>query len=127
MLIFDKTNANELIELLYNSYAHDSQLENIEYNWGEDSIKFELFNTFFNSKLDLTFRNIRVMFTRKGNEYGSRTIVLSLSVEDDYSSLQTCLPEHNEYSKDSLYLLFQMFSGDELHIISKDVIVQLTK
>jgi len=127
MLRFDKTNANELIGLLYNSYAHDSQLENIGYHWDEDSIKIELFNSFFNSKLDLTFHNIQVMFTSKGNEYGSRTTILSLSVEEDYSSLKTYLPKYSEYFEDSLYLLFQMFSGDELHIVSKDVIVQITK
>ena len=27
--------------------------------------------------------------------------------------------------EDSLYLLFQMFSGDELHIVSKEVIVEI--
>ena len=29
-----------------------------------------------------------------------------------------------KYDNDSLYLVFQMFSGDELHIVAKDMIFE---
>lgn len=124
---FYKNNTKELIKLLYNSCVHDSQLENIRYKCGEDSMKIELFNSIFNVNICLTFHNIGIVFATKGKEYGSRKTIISLTVEEDFSYLQTYLQKYNECIDDSIYLLFQMFSGDELHIVSKEVIVEITR
>lgn len=122
---FNKNNTKELKEFLYDSYIHDAKLENVQYNCREDSIKIELFNPIFDVKLDLTFLNIGVALAIKGEWSGSRETIISLTVEEDSSYLQNYLLKHSEYMEDSLYLLFQMFSGDELHIVSKEVIVEI--
>lgn len=124
---FDKNNTKELKEFLYNSCVHDAKLENVGYECGEDSIKIELFNSIFNVKIDLTFHNIGIALAIKGKAYGSRETIISLTVEEDFSYLQNYIPKHSEGVVDSLYLLFQMFSGDELHIVSKEVIVEITR
>ena len=125
MTRFDKNHTKELKELLYNSCVHDAQIKNVEYKYGEDSIKIKLFNPIFNVKIDLTFHNIEIAFAIKGKEYGNRETIISLTVEENFLYLQTYFPKCNECSEDSLYLLFQMFSGDELHIVSKEVTVEI--
>ena len=104
---FSKSNMKELKKLLYNSCVHDASMENLEYRCREDCIKIELLHPYFNYQL------------------GSRETVISLTVEEDYSYLQTYLSKCNEYPENALYLLFQMLSGDELHIVSKEVTVEI--
>lgn len=125
MPVFYKDNINDLEELLYNSYVHDSKIENIRYKKDDDSIKIELFNPIFNVKTYLTFCGVEVSLAIKGKEYGNSETIISLTVEKDFSYLHKYLTQYSERIEDSLYLLFQMLSGDELHIVSKEVIVEL--
>lgn len=127
MLRFDKNSIQELKELLYNSNVHDAKLENIGYKYSEDCIKIELFNPIFKVKINLTFRNIGIALAVKGEWTGSRETIISLTVEEDFSYLQSFFLKCSEYTEDSLYLLFQMFSGDELHIVSKEVVVEIIR
>lgn len=122
---YNKKNTRELEEFLYNSYVHDAKLENVKYDCREDSIKIELFNPISDVKIDLTFLNIGIVLAIKGDWSGNRETIISLTVEEDFSYLQNYLLKHSEYMEDSLYLLFQMFSGDELHIVSKEVTIEI--
>ena len=122
---FNKNNINELKKFLYNSNVHDAELGNIKYDCREESIKIELFNPISNVKIDLTFHHIGTVLTIKGKWPGSRETIISLTVEEDFSYLHNYLLKHSECMEDSLYLLFQMFSGDELHIVSKEVIIEI--
>ena len=124
---FNKNNIKELKELLYNSYDHDAKLKNAKYDCDEDSLKIELYNPIFNAKIDLTFLNIGIALAIKGEWSGNRDTIISLTVEEDFSCLQNYLIKHSKYMEDSLYLLFQMFSGDELHIVSNEVIIKTSK
>lgn len=125
MLKYNRNNTKELKAFLYNSYVHDAKLENIKYDYIEDSIKIELFNPIYDVKIVLTFVNIGIALTIKGEWSGNRETIVSLTVEEDFLQLQNCLSKHKEYTKDSLYLLFQMFSGDEIHIVSKEITVDI--
>lgn len=122
---YKKNNIKELKEFLYNSYAHDAKLKNINYDCSEGNIKIELFNPIFDVKTDLTFLDIGIMLTVKGDWSENRETVISLTAEEDFSYLQNYLIKHSECMEDSLYMLFQMLSGDELHIVSKEVIVEI--
>ncbi|MBR4579264.1 MAG: hypothetical protein IKO22_06620 [Oscillospiraceae bacterium] len=122
---FNKNSIKELKEFLYNSYAHDAKLENVKYNSKEDSIQIELFNPIFNVKYDVTFLNIGIALAVKGEWPGSHETILSLTVEENYSYLRKFRLKGSEHFEDSLYLLFQMFSGDELHIVSKEVVIEV--
>lgn len=122
---YNKNNTKELKEFLYNSYVHDAKLETVKYDCREDNIKIELFNPISDIKIDLTFLNIEIALAIIGEWSGNRETIISLTVEEDFSYLQNYLLKHSEYMEDSLYLLFQMFSGDELHIVSKEVIAEI--
>lgn len=124
---FDKNNIGELKEFIYKSCPHDATVENVKCSCKGNSIEIELYNTFFNVGMNLIFRNVEIALAVKGKEYGSSETILSLTVEEDSSYLQNYLLKHGEYTEDSLYLLFQMFSGDEFHIVSKEVIIEIAE
>ena len=124
---YDKRNTAELKKFIYNSCAHDAKIENIEYKCGEGSIKIEFSNSFFNVRTEMLFQDLEIVFAVKGKEYGNRETVISLTLEEDYSYLRTYLLERNEFPEGCLYLLFQMLSGDELHIVSRAVTTEITQ
>ena len=78
---FKKNNIKELKEFLYNSYEHDAKLLNVKYDCSEDNLKIELYNPIFNVKLDLTFHNIEITFAVKGDWFGNRETISSITVE----------------------------------------------
>lgn len=122
---YNRSDAKKLKEFLYNSYVHDAKLENIKCDYNKDSINFELFNPIFGVKIDLTFFDIEIALKIKGDWLGSRTTICSLTAEENFSRLQKYMLNPGEYANDFLYLMFQMFSGDELHIVSKEVLVEI--
>ena len=79
---FDKSKIEELKEYLYNSSIHDAILENLRYEQGEESLKIETFNPNFNVKINFTFYDVRVALATRGNDFGSRETIISLTVED---------------------------------------------
>lgn len=122
---FNKNNEKELKKFLYNNYIHDSKLEKFYYDCNEDSIQIELWNPIFGGQINLAFFDISIVLARKGDWIGDRTTILSLTVEEDFSQLQNSNLDNNEYKENSLYLMFQTFSGAELHIVSKEVLADI--
>lgn len=122
---FDQNTLQELKDYLYNDCFHDAKLKNIEYKSTKDALKVELFNPFFNTTIHLTFHGIEIFLAIKGKEYGSSEEINSLTLEKDFSYLKTYLLDTSECTNENLYLLFQMFSGDEWHIVSKEVIIEI--
>lgn len=124
---FDKCHIKELQEILYYSHIHDAKLESVRYERREDRLIVETFNPIFNVGLNLTFRDVGIALAINGNELGSRETIISLTVEEDFSYLQKYIQQYSKSLENSLYLLFQMFSGDELHIVSKEVNVEIVR
>ena len=124
---FDKRNIIELKAFLYDSCDHDAKIESFNCDYVNDSIEIVLFNPYFDVRINLTFNNIMLVLSMKGDWIGKRWEIIGIAAEDDFSHLEKYLPNHSEYNEDSLYLLFEMFSGDELHIVAKEVIIEKRK
>lgn len=125
MYAFDKSNSNQLKELLYRSYVHDARLESIRYDSKDKCIKIALSNSSFDVSYKLIFQNVEIALAIKGEEYGSSEALVSLTVEKDFSYLQTYIPQCSKCTKNSLYVLLQMFSGDELHVVAQKVLIEI--
>ena len=125
MLRYNKNNSEELKAFLYNSHVHDAIIENVKFDCTEDRIEIDLLNPISKSKMRFTFLDIAIVLKIRGEWAGSPETIISLTVEDDCSYLQKYLRKHYCHMEKTLYLLFQMFSGDELHIVSKEVIVEI--
>lgn len=127
---FDKHRIKELKELLFNSYAgntHDAIIESFQYEYGEGRLKVETFHPFYRVRLSFTFHDIEILLATKGYWHGSRETILGLTVSEDLSYLQNCLPRCREDIEDSLYFMFQTFSGNELHIVCREVSIEIEK
>ena len=122
---FDKSNIVELKAFLYNEWVHDAIIECVNCDYGNESVGISLFNPYCNVKADFTFHIVEVALSIKGKWHGDRKEIIGITVEDDFSYLEEYLSNYSEYSEDSLYLLFQMFSGDELHIVAKKVVIEV--
>ena len=124
MLEFDKSQIEALKEYLYYSYVHDANIETISYDRGKKIFEIRIFNPIYKSKINLIFEGVKIILSISGNELGNYNTILSLTAEEDFSYIQNCTKIYGDYFVDSLYLLFQMFSGDELHIVAKNVFVE---
>ena len=123
---FNKTTFVELRNFLYNSYDHDANIKSITCDYENKSIEISLFNAFFGVKINYIFHFVEVVLSIKGSWNGDQTEIIGITAEEDFSYLKKHLSNHSEYNQNSLYLLFQMFSGDELHIVSKEVTIEIT-
>lgn len=121
---FQKDNISELKAFLYHSSdVHDAKIKTVEYNISEDILKIKLYNPIFKTAIGLSFHDVGVFLRARGDWHGKRDTVLALTVEEDFSILQNDLIKQNRL-EDSLHLCFQMFSGEEWHIVSKEVEIE---
>ncbi len=112
---------------LYNSCFHDATFRTIKYDCSSNKLMVEAFNPILKCELKLIFERIDTVFATKGNWlFGNSEEINSLTVEDDFSYLQKHIPQYDRKIEEFLYLVFQMFSGDEFHIVCKEVFVETT-
>lgn len=124
MLKFDKSRIGDLKEYLYQSNVHDAKITTINYESKKKILIIKLINPIYDNEITLNFEKVKVVLSISGKEFGSRETIISLSAEENYSYLQNCTNVCGNSLFDSIYLLFQMLSGDELHIISKYVLIE---
>ena len=121
---FAKRQSEELKKFLYDSKIHDSKIKDLHYEWGTNTLLIKTFNPIFMVETDFTFVDVEIEFAIKGKELGSRETIISLTVESDYEPIIKCQREYS-FNEESIYLLFQMFSGDEVHIVAKEVEIKV--
>ena len=121
MKTFQRSNMKDLKEFIYSSCIHDAQIESVRHNLKNNTLVIETFHPFFQVKMLFTFNDVSLVFAIKGNEDGNRDTIASLTVEDDFSYLHQYLTKGQAIREDDLYLLFQMFSLDELHVVFHSV------
>ena len=124
---FDRFQIEDLKDYLYHSGVHDAKIKTLKYDRERRNLTVEAVNPIHNVRIRMAFKEIKVILSNSGNELGCRETILSLSVEEDYSYFQNCAQVCGDCFDNSLYLLFQMFSGDELHIISEKVFIENIK
>ena len=124
---FGKKQIKELQEFLYHSYIHDAKLERISYNYRKKELMIETLNTIFDVAQTFIFSDVNDVLAVKGDDIGSSEVIISLAVEDDCLHEQNRIKYSNIILDNLIYLVFQMFSGDEIHIIAGEVNVEIAK
>lgn len=124
---FDKFQIKELKDYLYKSNIHDGRFKYSHYDREKKMLSIDVINPIYNVEINFVFYGVKIIIPIIGNEQGSRETILSLTVEeDDYPHIDNCTEKCEGSIDNSLYLLFQMFSGDELHVISKGVFINIS-
>lgn len=121
---FDKSKIEELKNYLYYSNIHDAKIEKLRFDRERRNLDIEVVNPIHNVRINLTFNEVKVFLCINGNIPGCRETIISLTTEDDYTSFKNFTKICGDCFEDSLYLLFQLFSGDELHIVAKEVLIR---
>ena len=102
-------------------------MEDSRYDRGQKTLYIKAVNPIHNVGISMIFVDVKVMISIIGNELGCSKTILSLTVEEDYSIMQDYTRICGERLDDSLYLLFQMFSGDELHIVFRELVIDIAR
>lgn len=124
---FSYSNIKKLEVFLFDSSVHDARIEKCSYDMGARKLFLEVYNPCCCIKTIFTFHGVEAVAWINGHEFGSSKTILSLTVEENYQSTQalTCLLSND--LNDMLYFLFQMFSGEEWHIVFKEVLIDIIK
>lgn len=132
MAEFEKEQIEALSDFLYNSHIHDALLESFQYDRAAGLLKVRAVNRIDGLYIDMTFYDVIMLLSVRGI-YGNRTTdcrtILSLGIEQDYPQIaedypqiaEDCLKKHGKDSSNMLYMLFQMFSEDEIHVLFKKI------
>ncbi len=120
----DKNNPQLTKELT--KYTHDSYITRIEYNVEDGILKIEMDYAYERRvKTKVTFIGIDVFLSVAGDWGGNPKEVNILLLEDDLSFLEKYLPNHLSGLEDSFYIVIEVFSGGLMHIVAREVIIEL--
>ena len=123
MLRFNRENRDALKLFIYNSHIHDAEITETSYTHGDHSVMISAYNEYYGDRYSFTFRNVRLfLITNAKPERGN--VIISLTLEDDLTYLRERVPSSCRWGDTPLYLLFQMLSGDEFHILADEVLAE---
>lgn len=110
---FNYTQQKELRDFLYRDDIHDAFFRKITYNAEKKELCIEL------RKISIIFLGIKKMVFKNDNRWGTNETISSLTIEDCYDTL--CLEDQVLDPQKHIYSLFQLFSGNEIHILSEEI------
>lgn len=122
---FKRSQIEGLKNYLYHSNVHDAKIEDYRYDRKQRIISIQAVNPIYGVRIYFTFEKAKAVLFICGNWHGSCDTIISTTVEEDYSRLQNCIQICGDSQNDYLYLVFQTFSGDELHIVSQEVSIEI--
>ena len=112
-----------LTTYIYCSNVHDAKIETMSYDIEKKIFMIRAVNSIYGEEINFFFNEVKNILFVSGNEMGNRETIISLTVEEDSSYRSLFTNMCSDCLSNSIYLLFQMFSGDELHILSKNVLI----
>ena len=127
MKYFNSHYVEELKDYLYHGHGHDATIVKIEYllkdEYNKDKLIIDTYNTYDKVRVGYVFREIQTMVFCKGSVCGEKDIILGITIEDDMSYFKSRF-NSNEISLDGcLYLVLQMKTFDEIHIICREMYI----
>lgn len=124
MEIFNHNNTTEFKDWLYCSVIHDAQISCISYNGNDKSLVIFTNNLVFGITNKLIFGNISLfLLIGAENSYDNDSII-SLTLEDDFSYLCHHIRLEQYDFSNSMYFVFQLLSGLEIHIVAKEIEIE---
>lgn len=121
---FTKLQTEKLKAYLYNSNIHDAKIETMSYDGEKRKLIIVAVNSILNDVITFVFEDVEIILYTIGNEIGSHKTIISLTVEEEYSYIKNYIRIQNNSHLSCIYMLFQMLSGDELHIVSTNVFIE---
>lgn len=120
---FNKFCIDRFKEFVYQSNIHDSIIKGVDYNREKRILSINVVNYALDSQIYLKFYGVKSILLLNGDIIGSTDTILSFTVEENYNFLQNENDVEEKCVDDSICVMFQMFSGDEIYIAFTDVTV----
>ena len=124
---YDNSQIDDLKKYIYCSNVHDAKFETMSYDIEKKFFMIRAVNSIYGEEINFFFNEVNNILFVNGNGMGSHETIISLTVEEDCSYRSLFTNMCSDGLSNSIYLLFQMFSGDELHILSKNVLIDNVK
>ncbi len=127
MKYFTNRDKSELKDYLYYGHAHDATIETIEYifkdEYNKDRLNINTINTYDKIRVRYIIKDLESVFTIKKHELEDNDVILGVYVEDNISNLNDYYKNYDLKCDEYLYLVIQMKSFDELHIICREIYI----
>ena len=124
---YDNSQIDDLKKYIYCSNVHDAKIETMSYDIEKKFFMIRAVNSIYGEEINFFFNEVNNILFVNGNGMGSHETIISLTVEEDCSYRSLFTNMCSDGLSNSIYLLFQMFCGDELHILSKNVLIDNVK
>lgn len=121
---FDLANKEKFKKWLYFSSIHDSEIENVQYDSCKSTLVLKISNAIDKVHFQMTFVGVKKLLFINEDRWGDDQSVSSLTVEDDYTPISALNGPSPVSDEKNLYLVFQMFSGNELHILVEKLLIE---
>lgn len=121
MLRFIRSQTSDLVNYFHASTIHDSEFAEINYDPAQRIAKIKVINYFYGIRIDMRFLNVKLFISVNEDKWGTNNSISSLTVEDSQQLLELFPKLDPKEADNCIYCLFQLFSGNEIHILSTDV------
>lgn len=121
MDVYTKENAKELVHYLRASFFHDASFAELSYSKEHKNLTVQLVNDIYNKTICLMCKGVHIFLSIDSDRWGKDETILGLTVADDYLLFSTFLLQYELNIDNSIHLCFQMFSGNEIHIVCEEV------
>lgn len=108
-------------DYLYKSAVHDSHFKDIVYDPLQHIVKVVLFNPILGKTITINFLKVKLLLSISDNKWGADQSISSLTLESIEQASVTFPMVNKRDLERNVYLLFQLFSGNEIHIIAEYV------
>lgn len=124
MPCFHRLETEQTISFLRASSIHDSRFEKIQIDNERRFLKTTTFNPIDKVKMEMVFSDVILLLSINDNKWGEDASIIDLTINEDYSFAENLLPEQHALKNDYFHFVFQMFSGNEIHILSSELVVK---
>lgn len=111
--------------LYYKCSVHDAVIRKVQYDHYQDKLMLSIFNPIDKTRYEMTFAGIAILLSINGYKWGKYDgSISSLTIEDDYAPIEALREPGMKPNNEYLYLVFQMFTGNELHMLLNEVLIE---
>ena len=124
MIRFNRSQRKELTRYLYSSYVHDARVDDIVFNPNNSQLNIRIENPFYKSVYCFSFLNVKAVLFANNHHFSGSDTINSITIEDDSTLSASSVRIVDDQCEQYLYLLLQMISGDEIHIMCGELFIE---
>ena len=118
---YNLQNLIQLREAVYYSNIHDASIASLTFDPSLMRVAIVARNTFFRKEIRFIFPEIKSFFSQKGNRKEGGSNIFSLTIDNPLTPSSVSEDTSNGENTNAMLFFFEMFSGNEIQIISECV------